>query len=95
VDGDGSADLIWRHSTTGQVYVWLMNGTRVNGYGSLGTVGLQWQIAGVGDVDGDGSADLIWRHSTTGQVDIWLLNGTSIKGGGSLGTADLQWQIQP
>jgi hypothetical protein len=34
-DGDGKADLLWRH-TTGAVYVWLLNGTSRIGEGSLG-----------------------------------------------------------
>jgi hypothetical protein len=29
VNGDGKADLVWHHTTTGQVTVWLMNGTTI------------------------------------------------------------------
>src|SRR5439155_10215212 len=29
VNGDGKVDLIWRHAETGDVAVWLMNGSRV------------------------------------------------------------------
>jgi len=25
-NGDGKSDILWRNQTTGQVYVWLMNG---------------------------------------------------------------------
>src|SRR5260370_37227584 len=53
-DGDGKADILWRNTTTGQVYEWLLNGTSVIGGGSIGTGTLDWQIAGIGDVNGDG-----------------------------------------
>jgi hypothetical protein len=37
--------LLWRHTATGQVYVWLLNGLAVQSLGSLGTVAdLGWQI---------------------------------------------------
>jgi hypothetical protein len=26
-DGDGKGDILWRHATQGDVWVWLMNGT--------------------------------------------------------------------
>jgi len=94
-NGDGRADLVWHYSTTGQVYVWLMNGVTLQTLGSPGTVAdLAWQIVGVGDVDGDGKADLVWHHSTLGQVYVWLMNGLTAHNGGSPGTVpDLSWQI--
>src|SRR5262245_28346638 len=37
-NGDGKADILWRNlSATGQVVIWLMNGTSVIGGGSPGT----------------------------------------------------------
>ena len=91
-NGDGKTDILWRRTSSGQVYVWLLNGTSVIDAGSPGTVSSDWQIAGVGDFNGDGKADILWRH-TSGQVAVWLLNGTSIIGGGSLGTVSSDWQI--
>ena len=94
-NGDGQTDLLWRHITTGQVFIWLLNGLSVQSLGSLGQVSdLDMQIVGVGDFNGDGQTDLLWRHITTGEVFIWLLNGLSVQSTGSLGTvADLNWQI--
>jgi hypothetical protein len=43
--GDGKADILWRHSTTGRLIVWLMNGTARTFYASPGTVAeSSWQI---------------------------------------------------
>jgi hypothetical protein len=44
-NGDGNADILRHHSTAGQVYVWLMNGTALTSCGSPGTPAATWQIA--------------------------------------------------
>lgn len=43
-NGDGKSDILWRDSTTGEVYVWLINGTSIVGQGSPYTVSSDWQI---------------------------------------------------
>ena len=44
-DGSGRAGILWRNSTTEQVYIWLMNGTTLTSSGSPGTPDNTWQIA--------------------------------------------------
>jgi hypothetical protein len=45
-NGDGKADIIWRHSSTGQNAVWYMNGITQTGYDYLPPVtDSQWSIA--------------------------------------------------
>jgi hypothetical protein len=44
-DGSGRAGILWRNSTTEQVYIWLMNGTTIASNGSPGTPAAVWQIA--------------------------------------------------
>ena len=94
-DGDGTTDILWRHATTGQVYIWLMRGRTVHQSGSPGTVAdLNWRIEGTGDFDGDGQADILWRHATTGEVYLWLMQGVGLRASGSPGTvADPNWEI--
>jgi len=65
--GDQKADILWRNSASGELYVWLMNGTKVAERGSLYTVPIDWQIVAVGDVYGEGMADVVWRNATTGE----------------------------
>ena len=64
-DGDGKSDILWRNSTTGQVYLWFMNGTTITSSGSVTYVSSDWVIQGVGDYDGSGRAGILWRNSTT------------------------------
>ncbi len=92
-NGDCKSDLLWRNSSTEQVYFWLMNGTTFTSSGSPGAPTSDWVIQGVGDFDGDGKSDVLWRNSTTGEVFIWLMNGTTFTSSGSLGTVSLDWNI--
>jgi len=94
-DGDGKADILWRNSSTGENYMYLMNGTSVVGEGYLRTVADQnWQVAGVGDFNGDGRADVLWRNPVTGENYLYLMNATSIAGEGYLRTvADPNWRV--
>jgi hypothetical protein len=93
VDGDGKADLVWRHMSSGEVAIWLMNGATIASFGFLGGVPLAWEIADTGDVNGDGKADIIWRNSQTGTVAVWLMNGLSITSVGFPASTSTDWQI--
>src|SRR5438552_4148070 len=75
-DGNGTTDLIWRNSASGQTVVWLMNGTSASSSAFIMN-DPTWVVAASGDFNGDGKTDLVWRNSATGQTVIWLMNGTS------------------
>jgi hypothetical protein len=94
VDGDGKADLVWRHMSSGEVAIWLMNGPTIASSGHLGGVPLAWEITGAGDVNGDGKADIIWRNSQTGTVAIWLMNGLTVLSTGFPASTSTDWKIQ-
>jgi hypothetical protein len=96
-DGDGRADILWRHSVSGENYVYLMNGLSIVNEGYLRTVADQnWQVAGTGDFDGDGRDDILWRNTSTGENYLYPMDGLSIKPGeGYLRTvADTAWDIK-
>ncbi len=95
-DGDGRSDILWRNASTGENYVYPMNGTTIlAGEGYLRTVAdLNWTVAGTGDFDGDGRADILGRNASTGQNYVYLMNGTAILTEGYLRTvADQSWQV--
>ncbi len=68
-NGDGKADILWRHAWTGQNYIYPMNGTTIlgtEGY-TRTVVDLNWQVAGVGGGDSStspNSAALAWDAVT-------------------------------
>jgi hypothetical protein len=90
-NGDGRADILWRH-TSGGLSVWLFNGVTVAATGSLGLVSSDWTVAGVGDINGDGRADVVWRH-TSGAVAVWFLNGSTFIGSTVPGSMPSSWTI--
>jgi hypothetical protein len=90
-NGDGKTDILWRNSS-GELVLWLMNGTTISSQRSLGVIPNDWQVAGIGDFNGDGKADILWRNAN-GQVYITLMNGFSLVGAGSPGTLTPDWQV--
>src|SRR5947208_703612 len=89
VNGDGKDDILWRNTSTGENYIYLMNGLTIASQGSINAVGDQaWQVKGIGDFDGDGKADILWRNSSTGENYIWLMNGLSTASQGSVNFVD-------
>jgi hypothetical protein len=91
-NGDGKADILWRDST-GQVRIWLMDGTTVRTAAIPASPPLDWTIQGVGDFDGDDKADILWRDSG-GQVGIWLMDGITIRTVAIPANRSLDWTIQ-
>jgi hypothetical protein len=78
LDANGTADILWRHATTGEIAIWLMNGMAVWASSSCGVVPTVWKVKGVGDFDADGTADVVWYNDTTGQIAFWLMNGMTV-----------------
>jgi hypothetical protein len=93
-NGDCKSDILWRNSTSEQVYTWLMDGGSIAGQGPASNPPSVWVIQGAGDFDGDGKSDILWRNTSTGEVYLWLMNGTSIASQGSPGTVSSDWVIQ-
>src|SRR6266851_4930956 len=68
-DGDGKADILWRNSSTGENYIYPMNGTTILGTEGyiLKVLDLNWQVAGVGGAGSStspNSAPLAWDAVT-------------------------------
>jgi hypothetical protein len=60
----------------------------------MGTVGLNWQIVGVGDFSSmPGESDVIMRNTTTGALEVYGIANNQIIGAAFLGTVGLDWQF--
>jgi hypothetical protein len=74
-NGDGTTDVLWYNTISGDVSIWVMSGGSIVASpvpgGSPPSLG--WTIVGVGDVNRDGISDIIWRHSS-GVVSIWTIS---------------------
>jgi hypothetical protein len=76
--GDGKADILWRHTAQGYVWIWPMNGASIVSQTFVAGVDPIYAIVGTGDYNGDGKADILWHHSTIGDVWVWLMNGSTV-----------------
>ena len=83
-NGDFKPDLIWQNEVTGQVSVWLMDGTTRRDGRLLSPSVVQdtdWRIVGVADFDRDGHSDLLWQHQSNGLIALWYMNRLSMADG--------------
>ena len=77
-DGDGDADVLWRHATAGEVWLWPMGGAaRVSETYVRTIADTDWEIRGLGDQTGDGKADILWRNKITGMIYFWPMDGST------------------
>jgi hypothetical protein len=84
LNGDGFADIVWRHAN-GTVAAWLMQNGQVavtqflleNGFNAA-EFDPGWEVRAVGDLDGDGKSDIIWQHNT-GVLAAWLMDGITVR----------------
>ena len=42
------------------------------------SVGLPFEIVGVGNISGDGQADIVWHDRQSNETQIWRMNGHRI-----------------
>jgi hypothetical protein len=90
-NGDGKADILWRHDD-GTVVLQLMSGVVVANTVTILGPDANWGISHVGDFNGDGKADLLWRN-TNGAVTVWLMNGGSVISAAGLIGPDPTWSV--
>ena len=85
IDGDGSTDIVWRNTTSGEVVLWFMNGNTVAKETNLlapgVSVGADWKIVGFSNADNKGGADLLWRNSNSNNLAIWTLSRNGLEAG--------------
>jgi subtilase family serine protease len=91
-NGDGKQDILWRNTKTGEVDVWFMNGASVISKANMGTLGLEWKIAGIAGFNGDGKSDILWQNTINGTFGIWIMNGNTYSGYGFASQGN-QWAI--
>jgi hypothetical protein len=92
-----TTDLVWRHLSTGENYIWWMNGTTLESYNNplLKVSNQNWQLEATGDVNRDGHIDFVWRNYATGENSIWLMNGTTVQAHPLIAPiTDLNWRIE-
>jgi hypothetical protein len=66
---------------------------QITGAAFLGTIGLEWQFAGVAPVHAAGASDLVLRNVNTGVFEVYDIANNQITGAAPLGQVGLGWQL--
>ena len=77
-DGNGTPDLVYQNTQTGQVNVNYYAGTNFAGWACLscGIDTTNWRVVAVADFDGNGTPDLVYQNTQTHQVNVDYYGGT-------------------
>lgn len=91
---DGKTDLVWRHTGTGDLAAWFLDGITVTGSAPIARVATIWDIAGVADLNHDACPDIFWRNTATGDNAVWYLAGTSPTSAVSFQPVPVSWDLE-
>jgi hypothetical protein len=73
--------------------VYDINNNQLTGAAFLGTIGLDWQFAGIAPIHAPGASDLVLRNANTGAFEVYDIANNQLTGTASLGAVALDWQL--
>jgi spore germination protein YaaH len=85
---DGTDDLVWRNTSTGENRIWFTNGTANVTSVTISSATTDWKLAGVGDFNRDMYPDLLWRNESTLATVIWNMKGSTLLSMGNTSSND-------
>src|SRR4029077_11242970 len=77
----------------GGLEVYDIANNQLTGAAFIGTVGLDWQFAGIAPIHAAGASDLVLRNVTTSAFEVYDIAGNQLIGAASLGQVGLDWQL--
>jgi hypothetical protein len=89
----GETDLLLRNVNTGGLELYDINNNQLTGAAFIGTVGLDWQFAGIAAANGAGTSDLVLRSASTGAFEVYDIANNQLTGAAPLGAVGLDWQL--
>jgi hypothetical protein len=82
-----------RNVNTGGLMLYDIANNQITGAFFLGSVGLDWQYAGVAPIQGPGTSDLVLRNVNTGAFQVYNIAVNTLVGSASLGAVGVDWQL--
>jgi hypothetical protein len=77
----------------GGLVVYDISNNQLTGDAFIGTIGLEWQYAGIASIHAVGASDLVLRNVNSGAFEVYDIAGNTLVGAASLGAVGLDWQI--
>jgi len=82
-----------RNRNTGQFELYDIVNNQITSAFNIGTVGLDFQVAGFGAFHAPGASDMILRNANTGQFEVYDIVNNQITTANSLGAVGLNFQV--
>jgi hypothetical protein len=78
------SDMVIRNSSTGAFVIYNTSNNAIINAAYLGTVGLNWQVGGLGNFSSLGESDMILRNMTMGGLEVYDISNNQITSAASL-----------
>jgi hypothetical protein len=85
--------MMLRSATTGQFELYDIVNNQITSAFNIGTVGLDFQVAGFADFNQDGTTDMMLRNKNTGAFEIYDIKNNAITSASSPGTVGPDFQV--
>jgi hypothetical protein len=85
--------MMLHNRNTGQFEVYDIRNNAITLAFNIGTVGLDFQVAGFGPFHAPGTSDMILRNANSGEFEIYDIVNNHITTANSLGTVGLDWSV--
>ena len=86
-----ATDMLMRNSSNGALELYEVGGNTIQGAASIGTVGLNWQVAGFGGFSSrTGEADMLMRNSSNGAFEVYDIANNALASAASMGAVGLE-----
>jgi hypothetical protein len=96
LSADGSDDLVWRDSTSGNVNVWTMVGAQhLATFDAVANADASWALR-IADLDADGVSDFVWEQDGSWNVAAAIIRATpspSVARYAAVSSASSEWQL--
>jgi hypothetical protein len=88
------AEMVMRDTSTGGIELYAITNNQYAGFFSLGQVGLEWSVAGLGDFSGNtDETDMLMRDGSNGAFELYDIGSNfQYTGFHSLGQVGPEWQ---
>jgi hypothetical protein len=83
----------WRNPTTGENWLWYLDGVNFSSSSQLLTVPDPWQAPVSAEFNFDYLRDILWRNPTTGENYVWYMDGPNFLGSAQFQSAPAPWEI--